>query len=125
MARLSQYPKDTTPNKQDSFLTLDSSTGNTTRIDMVDIASVVADQNLLETSDSALFQYITPNGLDYTAAQSGVLVVNPVGVNATRLFSGLTQIILAKSGVNGKNISTYINYLLDYQIKISQLIKEH
>ena len=121
MARLSQYPKDTTPNKQDSFLTLDSSTGNTTRIDMVDIASVVADQNLLETSDSALFQYITPNGLDYTAAQSGVLVVNPVGVNATRLFSGLTQIILAKSGVNGKNISTYINDLLDYQIKISQL----
>ena len=102
-------------------MTLDSATGNTTRIDMVDIASVVADQNLLETSDSALFHYITPNGLDYTVPQSGVAVVNPVGINATRLISGLTQIIVAKSGINGKNINTYLNDLLDYQIKISEL----
>jgi len=121
MARLSQYPKDTTPHKQDSFLTLDSATGNTTRIDIVDIAGVVADQNLLETADSALFHYNTPNGLDYTVAQSGLMVVNPVGTNSNRLFSTLTQLVVSKAGFNAKNISTYLNDLNGYQIKVSQL----
>lgn len=121
MARLSQYPKDTTPNKLDSFLTLDSTTGNTTRIDITDIAGVVADQNLLETSDSALFLYQTPNNLDYSVPQNGILVVNPEGTNANRLFSTLTQIVVAKSGVNNKNINTYLNDLVGYQIKISKL----
>jgi hypothetical protein len=121
MARLSQYPKDTTPNKLDSFLTLDSSTGNTTRIDISDIAGVVADQNLLETPDSALYLYTTPNNLNYSIPQSGVLVLNPEGTNATRLFSTLTQIVVSKSGFNAKNISTYLNDLVGYQIKISKL----
>lgn len=121
MARLSQYPKDSTPHKQDSFLTLDSATGNTTRIDIVDIAGVVADQNLLETADSALFHYSTPNNLDYSIAQSGLLVLNPEGVNGSRLFSSLTQLVVSKAGFNAKNISTYLNDLVGYQIKLSQL----
>lgn len=121
MARLSQYPKDSTPNKQDSFLTLDSTSGNTTRLDITDIASVVAEQNLLETSDGALFIYNTPNNLDYSIEQSGLVVVNPVGTNSNRLFSTLTQLIVSKAGFNGKNISTYLNDLVGYQIKVSEL----
>jgi len=57
MARLSQYPKDTSPDKLDSFLTLDSTSGNTTRLDIQDIAGVIADSDLIDTADSALFQY--------------------------------------------------------------------
>jgi hypothetical protein len=121
MARLSQYPKDNTPHKQDSFLTLDSATGNTTRIDIVDIAKVVADQDLLETADSALYHYTTPNDLNYDIPQPGILVLNPDGVNASRLFSTLTQIVVSKAGFNSKNISTYLNDLVGYQIKLSQL----
>ena len=121
MARLSQYPKDTTPHKLDSFLTLDSATGNTTRVDISDIAGVVADQNLLETADGALFHYSTPNNLDFSIAQSGLLVVNPTGTNATRLFSTLTQVVVSKASFNAKNISTYLNDLNGYQIKISKL----
>lgn len=121
MARLSQYPKDTTPNKLDSFLTLDSATGETTRIDIADIATVVADQDLLNNADGALYHYSTPNNLDYSVQQSGILVVNPEGTNANRLFSTMTQIVVSKNSFNGKHISTFLNDLNGYQIKISKL----
>tara|TARA_B100000212_G_scaffold261468_1_gene201350 strand:- start:11621 stop:14065 length:2445 start_codon:yes stop_codon:yes gene_type:complete len=121
MARLSQYPKDTSPDKLDSFLTLDSTSGNTTRLDIQDIAGVIADSDLIDTADSALFQYQTPNDLNYTVKQDGLIVLNPVGTNATRLFSTITQLYVSKSGFNGKNISTYLSDLNGYQIKVSKL----